>query len=263
MTTKNYTLGRGELFFARAPGNEGESNDIPRGERYFGNTPDLGFAVDTEMLEHTSSDRGINEKDASVVLSVNRTGTFTCDDMKLENIALFWFGETKTVTVAAITGATDTFAETQEGLVYQIGQSDSNPAGVRGVKTVSLVGDTSTPLVDKTDYILNATDGTIEFKSGSAWTPGMKVVVTYSAEAYSFPRVVSGNSPIEGALRFRSQNPIGKQLDYYMPKVVITPNGDFALKGDSWQQVSFNIEILKRGEMEAVYVDGKPLKTSP
>jgi len=42
-----------------------------------------------------------------------------------------------------------------------------------------------------------------------------------------------------------------------MPYVKLMPNGDFALKGDEWQQLSFNIEVLKKGTLEAVYMDGR------
>ena len=42
-----------------------------------------------------------------------------------------------------------------------------------------------------------------------------------------------------------------------MPYVKISPNGDYALKGDEWQQIPFNIEILKKTGFEALYSDGR------
>jgi hypothetical protein len=47
-------------------------------------------------------------------------------------------------------------------------------------------------------------------------------------------------------------------MDYLMPYVRLSPNGDFALKSDEWQQLSLNVEILKLADYERIYVDGRP-----
>ena len=44
-----------------------------------------------------------------------------------------------------------------------------------------------------------------------------------------------------------------------MPSVKLSPNGDYALKSDEWQQIPFNVEILKPEGMEAVYADDRPV----
>lgn len=51
---------------------------------------------------------------------------------------------------------------------------------------------------------------------------------------------------IYGALLFESDNPIGTNLNYWFPYVNLQPNGNYALKGDTWQQMSFSAEVLKR-----------------
>ncbi len=56
----------------------------------------------------------------------------------------------------------------------------------------------------------------------------------------------------------RPFNPVGKQFDYSLPYVSISPNGDFNLKGEEWQQIPFSLEILRKGSLEAVYVNGQP-----
>lgn len=71
--------------------------------------------------------------------------------------------------------------------------------------------------------------------------------------------MTSGAAAIEGSLRFISFNPKGDKIDYFMPKVSITPNGDFAMKGDDWQILPFTIEVKKKGELAAIYADGRPL----
>ena len=79
----------------------------------------------------------------------------------------------------------------------------------------------------------------------------------YTTLASSRTRIISGSTPIVGALRYIAFNPAGQQLDWYMPYVKISPNGDYALKGDEWQQIPFNIEILKKTGFEALYIDGR------
>ena len=47
------------------------------------------------------------------------------------------------------------------------------------------------------------------------------------------------------------------KIDYFFPAVSLSPNGDFALKGDEWQQIPLNVEILKGATNEAIYADGR------
>ena len=97
----NLTLGRGELWFA--PYLTGTTT--PDGERYIGNSPEFSLTIENENLDHFNSDHGVNEKDDSIVLSTNRTGAFTSDNIGMENLALFFLGEAKTITTAAATVA--------------------------------------------------------------------------------------------------------------------------------------------------------------
>ncbi len=73
----------------------------------------------------------------------------------------------------------------------------------------------------------------------------MGVTATYDTTVASYDRVISGGTAIEGTLRFIADNPTGDNIDYFFPWVKITPNGDMALKGDTWQVLPFNVEVLK------------------
>src|SRR5690242_11248499 len=95
LLTKNYTLGRGKLYFAKFLTGTQNTN----GERYIGNTPALGLKFDATMLDHYDSDQGIKEKDDSITLQVNREGSFTTDNVSPENLALLFFGSTDVLTV--------------------------------------------------------------------------------------------------------------------------------------------------------------------
>lgn len=255
---QNYTLGRGEVHFARfAAGTQ-----TPGGERYLGNTPELSFAVESESLDHYNSDHGVKEKDASITLQVDRNGNISCDNISFDNLALMWFGTAAEVTTSASTADTEQFANVELGLSYQIGISAAAPAGLRSLANLSVSADpsgTPVPLVADTDYTVDLARGRITLLEGASnVADGDTIEVTYDVKASTRTQVVSGNTPIEGALRFIADNPEGENIDYYLPWVKLTPDGDYQLKGDEWQQMGFSIEILKKSGLEAVYADGQP-----
>jgi hypothetical protein len=259
MEQMNYTLGRGELYFNKfKPGTQ-----VGMGERYIGNTPAATINVQSDNLDHYNSDRGVKEKDASVVLQTNRTGSFTTDHIAPENLALFFFGSVNALTVAAATALAISFDAVHVGYFYQLGESAAHPTGDRNVTNVVLTDDktpTPTPLVLGTDYMLNAELGRIEILDGPNIVDGTtNIRGTYDVQASTRELIMSGTTPVEGSLRYIAQNPVGRKIDYFMPWVKLSPNGDFALKGDEWQQIPFNIEILRRTGYEAIYADGRAL----
>lgn len=267
----NYTLGRGRIYFARrdALGNLG-------GERYLGNTTEFNTNFESETLDHYSSDRGIREKDESVILQINRTASLTTDNISPPNVALFFFGDEQALTVAEATVTDEQIGITgigvTKGMFYQLGTTAQNPSGARGVVSPG-AGATAFTLSIKdgadlelgVDYVLDAEMGRIEILETSNLIQGGEVLTAgYTVAASTRTRIISGSSPIEGALRFVSANPTGANFDYYMPSVKLSPNGDYALKSDEWQQIPFTVDVLKPENMEAIYVDGRPtLVTGP
>lgn len=252
MEPMNYTLGRGELYFNKfKPGTQ-----TGIGERYFGNTPEVNTNVESENLDHYNSDRGVREKDASVVLQTNRTGSFITDHISPENIALFYLGSVQALTVTSATAETDAFDDVKQGLFYQLGADATNPTGARKVSNV-VVKDDATPTAATytlgDDYLVNLELGRLEVLAGGGIDDGTNLRITYDVAASTREQVVSGSAAVEGSLRYVAQNPVGEQIDYFWPWVKITPNGDFALKGDEWQQIPFSVEILRRQGYEAVY----------
>lgn len=264
MADNNYTLGRGEIYFARKDPTTG----LLKGERYLGNTPEFNLSFESEDLEHFSSDRGIKELDKSVILSITRSGSLTTDNINPENVALFFFGSTDALTVAQTTVTNEAIAATtggvEIGMFYQLGMTSNNPSGARKVIYPGASGTAfaakkgSTPLVAGTDFVFNSELGRIEFLEGGAVSDGdTTVTVTYTVAASTRSRVISGSSPVEGALRFIAFNPVGDNIDYYLPSVSLSPNGDYALKGDEWQQIPFNLKVLKPANGEALYAEGR------
>ncbi len=259
----NYTLGRGELYFARRDPTTG----LLKGERYLGNTPEFNLTFESEDLEHFSSDRGIKELDKSVILQITRSGSLITDNINPENVALFFFGSTDALTVAQATVTDEVVGPAgigvEIGMFYQLGMTSNNPTGARKIIYPGTAGTTfalkkgATTLVSGTDYILNAEKGRIEFLDGGAVADGDTTIkATYSVAASVRTRIISGSSPVDGALRFIAYNPVGENIDYYLPSVSLSPNGDYALKGDEWQQIPFNVKVLKPANGEALYAEG-------
>ncbi len=276
---QNYTLGRGEVHFARFVG----ETQNPAGDTYIGNTPELSLTIEQEVLDHFSSDHGIREKDESIALQVNRTGSFTTDNVVPHNIALFFFGSESTVTEAG--GEHNELIENvEQGKYYQLGFSDARPAGAKGfigdddddsnsagAYTVSQfnesnsldnVNDSNSGVVGVwvagTDFTFDAELGRIYIVPGGSIADGASIYFQGTIKASTYTRVISGSQPVEGAMRFVAFNPNGDDIDYYFPWVKVSPNGDYALKSDEWQTIPFNIEILKRSDREAIYADGRP-----
>lgn len=248
----NYVLGRGELYFAKyKPG-----TTIPGAEIYFGNTPSFSITSNVQKLEHYNSDRGVKEKDLSIDLQTDRSASITCDNMSADNIALMFMGTSATITTTAATAVTETFTGVTLGGWYQLGVSAAAPTGVRKVTNV-VVKKGATALTLHTDYEVEPNFARVQIVGG-ALANGDDIEVTYDVQAHTNWQVISGNSSTEGALRFISFNPAGKQIDYFFPYVKIAPDGDMNLKGDDWQMVTFTVDILKKTGLQAIYSTSRP-----
>jgi len=69
---RNLVLGRGKVYLAPYV-----AGAAPKEWRYLGNSPEFNVTIESETLEHFSSDEGVNQKDEEIALSTNRTGTLT------------------------------------------------------------------------------------------------------------------------------------------------------------------------------------------
>ena len=254
MANPNYTLGRGKVLFARFL----TGTQTPGPLRYIGNTPEFNMTIESETLDHFSSDEGIREKDDSVPLEVTRTGSLVCDDIQAENVALFFFGTTEVLTTASAAGQSENFSGVLGDMFYQLGMTPTNPVGIRGISGVTVESNPSgTTYVLNDDYKFDGKRGMIEIVKGGA-ADGQDITVNYDVDASTQDLILSGSEPVEGALRYLENNPRGADRDLYLPYAKITPNGDLAFKGDEWRQIPFAIEALKPVGQEAIYINGQP-----
>lgn len=258
MGSENYTLGRGELCFDKfAPGTRNKT-----GERYLGNSPEVSLSTESETLDHFNSDRGIRVKDKSVLLEKTDSGSFTLDEMDKENIALWFIGETTVVAQSAVASTVQNVAanRVKPGTYLQLGESLANPTGARNVTVASVTSDpVGTTYVPLTDYTVDEELGRVYIVPGGGITGTAPLIITYATAASTREQItVSEGTTIEGALRFISYNPSGPRRDYYWPYVQLRADGDFALKGDEWQALSFAFDILKLDGYSSQYIDGRP-----
>lgn len=252
--TNNYTVGRGKLYFsAFRPG-----TTRPSGFEYIGHTPEMGISVTTETLDHWNMSGGPKFKDRSITLSADFAMTFTTDNISPDNMAKFFLSEqAQRVSQAAATAQTQLIAGVALERLYLVGESAATPNGVKRLVNVSVSVD-GTPLEAEVDYIVDAENGGITLLEGGAAQAGDDVTVSYGVESASFDRVISGNSPVRGALRFVAENATGDDFTLFAPCVELTPNGDYSLIGDEWQTLSFNVSVEKLEDRAALYRDGIP-----
>ena len=273
--TQKYTLGRGEVFFNKfKPG-----TNIGEGERYLGNTPEYSLTNDVETLDHFNSDRGLREKDESVLLEISSSGSMNCDNISGENVALFFLGNLLTKSSTSVTAQKEVFTSWKRGLTLQLGTTDTTPTGVRKVSnvkvgkaasgaTLNLSGDISaTPGVTIVDaagnYEVDLALGRLYLEPTSTEINGdIKLVVQFDVAAQSREMVISSNDVIQGSLRFVAHNAKGENKDYFFPKVTLSPDGDYNLKGDDWQSMGFTFEALKLQGRERVYIDIRAVNES-
>ena len=71
--------------------------------------------------------------------------------------------------------------------------------------------------------------------------------------------VIGKQNAIYGAMIFESDNPVGDNMNYWFPYVMLAPTGTFALKGDAWQTLNFMADCLKRDPATERMYGYKPL----
>lgn len=254
---QKYTIPRGRAYF-----DPEDANGELTGEIEFGNCPEVTVTISTEKAEHYSSMTGLREKDASVVVQIDRTGTLVCDNMKADNFAL-WLSGTKTAMSQAAVAVTAEMRTVTPGRFYQLGATTANPLGVRNVTGVTVKNSDATTTYDAgDDYNVDLETGRLQIVVGGAITAGQEVQFGYTPVASTFERVTTGSaSEIRGALRIVSDNATGGDRDYYMPRVTLTPDGDLPIiaEGTDFVQLSFGLEVLKSANAEAIYCDGRPV----
>jgi len=253
---RNLTIHKGEIWFA--PFKAGTTT--PDGYEFLGNCPEFNISYEDEVLDHYSSMSGVREKDDQVILEVTRTASVVTDDVSPENLAKFFLGSSSNATIVSSVSNTEAIAGVKAGRTYQIGVTANQPTGARKLANVAVADGGLTTYVLNTDYTVDLDLGLVTIVSGGAITDGDDIEVTYDEIGHSRQQVISGETAIEGQLKIFSYAPKGTKHDYFMPRVIIKPNGDLSLIQDGdFMTVPFEFEFLKRGLLQAIYQDGRPV----
>lgn len=256
--TRNFTLGRGKVYFAEfKPGTK-----TPDGFKYVGNTPSMNMTSNSQDLIHYDADEGIKQPDESILLQLDRTIAVECDNINFANLAKFLLGSTADITTTAATVTAEPINGVHPGMVYLLGQSSDLPAGLRALASVNTVtDDAGTPVTFDvgTDYTFDLASGTITVVEGGAIEDGANLRVTYHTAATTFTQVVSGETEFQGAMLFVANNPAGQNINHLFTFVRVAPDGDYALKGDTWQTIKFKVtSLLPQDGRAAWYANGVP-----
>lgn len=254
--TNEYAIPRGRVYFDRF-----DASGLPTGEIPLGNCPGFAFTAETEKAEHFSSESGLAEKDAALIVKVNRTGSLTCDNFSLDNLALFVSGSTETQSQTA-GDVVDEAHTVHQGRVYQLGVSNNAPAGVRNITDVVVTSsDGLTTYVAGVAYNTDLDLGRLQIIAGGPIANATAIEVDYKTTLKSWTRVKSGaTAEVSGALRVIADNASGTNRDWFMPKVTLTPSGEIPViqEGTDFTTMEFGVEVLKAANREALYIDGRP-----
>eukprot|EP01034_Spumella_vulgaris_P042518 gene42518-52729_t len=193
-----YLIPRGRVYFDPYNASEELTGEIP-----LGNCPGLTISISTEKSDHYSSETGLQQKDATWNLRIDRTGTLSCDNFSPSNAALWLSGthEQKTQAAVAVTGEKRNVIP---GRLYQLGANAANPLGVRNVTgiTVKNSGGTTT-YVAGVDYNVDPETGRVQIIEGGAIVAG-EVQFGYLPVAGKFDSVkTGGKSELQRTLQFR------------------------------------------------------------
>lgn len=245
MADKNYVVGRGKLFFTSFLTG---TKTLSGGARYLGNSPELSLSQDEEKLDHYSSDEGIRVKDASVSLQNDMSGSFTLDDIQPENLAMWFRGAVESNVIAGGAVVNEPHNDVVKDAYLQLGLTAGNPIGARNVSAVVInnVTQANAVVTEAGNYEVDAVTGRVFVLADAPdIDAGDDLVIDYTAAAGTEEVVIAAGTVIEGRLEFFAANAAGQNRDYIWPYVQISPDGDFALKGDDWQTMSFTLEVLK------------------
>lgn len=248
---KNLTLGRGRLYFDQFL----EGTTTKTGERYLGSTNAVSITNTSTELDHYDMEGGIKVIDDSVTLQTDRQGKFTVESINPENIALLFATSPTVRVVAPSSSGTDSFDVTALGLYYQLGETVASPDGVRGVTTVVLkvatvtITPTGNYTVDLALGRINVLDDAVDIDVGDT------IDLTYDVTGGDETMIIDETTQVAGALRFIANNARGPNRDYYFPDVILSADGDYQLKGDTWMAMGFNFKAVTRDDLtQRIYV---------
>jgi hypothetical protein len=236
-----------------------DSNGAVQGEDDMGNCPGITLSIETEKALHYKATTGIREKDRATIIQINRVGQLICDNVSTANLEK-WLAADLVAKSQTSDAVSNTKMTLQQGKHYQLGRTSDNPAGHRNISSLTIVEDIESEAAtysEGTDYNVDLVSGRIQWLRATG-----NVKVSYNKAAKSWTQLKTGAvAELEGALRIISDNATGENRDYYMPHVVLTPEGDLPIITSDTEYITmtFALEVLTPANGSAIYVDDQPV----
>jgi hypothetical protein len=250
--TDEYVIPRGRVYFDAF-----DDAGVVQGEDDMGNCPGLGLTIETEKAIHYKSTSGIREKDKSTIVQINRTGSLTCDNVSVANLQK-WLAADLVAKSQDNTAITDEVLAVIPGKHYQLGRSSSNPAGYRNIS--SLVVESAgggTTYTEGDDYEVDLVSGRLQILVDGDIVAG-NIQFSCAKASKTWSQIKTGGiAELEGALRIIADNATGDNRDYYMPSVVLTPEGELPIITSETEYITmtFSVEIQTPANGSAIYLD--------
>ena len=206
--------------------------------REVGNVSALSMETSVDEVEHQESQSGFRATDHVLVKSQKMMLGFTTDNLNAENLALAFKGAVQTIKGSTVTDETKTLAK---GDSWQL----------QGGKITNLVitDNASQPLVEGTDYTLNAEFGRVTFiSSSSSLTQPLKASYKYGDKTrIEFLSQPQGEYYLvfDGLNTAESNAPV--KIEIYKAKINL--DGSFDVINDEYGELKFTGQVLM--------VDGK------
>jgi hypothetical protein len=156
-------------------------------------------------------------------------------------------GATNAVTLTAVASGTGGNSITLAETVTAVGFT---------VSGATLSGGTASGIINMSgNYEVDLSRGRIHILDNATSIIDDEIIeVQYDIVSGTRSLVVDESNQVEGALRFIADNPKGLDKDFYWPRVRLTPQGEYQLKGDTWQTMNFAFTVIKDGNKKRVYV---------
>ena len=220
-------LGRGKLYLDRLT-----SAFAKTGERFIGNVMLFEVTPTTETIEKFSSATAaaplIRRDPVRTSLEVRITG----DHFSKENLALFFLGDTSTLSQTGNSIAAEVIASVLADRWY--------PTLYRDITNVVVTGPSQTPTYDLTDdYLVDAKEGRIYIVPGGGITPETDIEVDYDYATIALDTVRGlTSSSIKCYARFVGDPGAGPTDTVEIWRISVAADGAISLIGDDYAEWS-------------------------
>lgn len=167
--------------------------------------------------------------------------SFVTDNISVDNMT-DWIGGADSQVAFAGSADGEESVVLKPGRFYQLGKTLFPGIGARNLfGTVVKLADESV-VTDR--MYLDDVNGRFGVPGSATDLDGLTATVNYEVRASTSLQIAQTNQSVRGSLRYISRNGHGKNRNYFFPHVLMTPRDQWQLKGDEWQSITFDCDVL-------------------